>query len=137
MVPSDISGLIGSKVNLPPLVHNGLEIPGSEDLVAERVSLCSLTPTTRANTRMLQEQSIIRRGSSANSSASPVIQVSVAPCLLPEVDSVFTPSIVSTIHSSSSEGRSIRYALRSREITVEGTGGKGLPVLANGVGGKG
>ena len=72
-----------------------------------------------------------------NSSASPVIQVSVAPCLLPEVDSVFTLSIVSTNHSTSSEGRSIRYALRSREITAEGMGGKGLPVLANGVGGKG
>ena len=56
--------------------------------------------------------------------------------MMPEMDSVFTPSIVST-NSISSEDRSIRYALRSREITVEGPGGKGLSVVANGAGGKG
>ena len=60
-----------------------------------------------------------------------------APCSLPLTDSVFSPSIVSTNNSTSSEGRSIIYALRSREISIEGSGGKGLPELSSCVVGKG
>ena len=60
-----------------------------------------------------------------------------APCSLPGSDSVFSPSIVSTVPSTSSEGSGIRYALRSREISVEGSGGKGLPELSKRVVGRG
>ena len=56
--------------------------------------------------------------------ANPALPYSVAPCSLPLSDRVFSPSIVSTNISTSSEGRSIRYALRSREISFEGSGGK-------------
>ena len=69
--------------------------------------------------------------------ASPTIHYSVASCSLLSSDCVFTPSIVSTNISTSSEGRSIRYALRSREISFEGSGGKGLPDLSLRVVGKG
>ena len=51
-------------------------------------------------------------------------------------DCVFSPAIVSTL-SNSYEGSSIRYALRSREISFEGSGGKGLSDLSLRVGGKG
>lgn len=50
----------------------------------------------------------------------------VAPCQMPRVDTCLSPSIVSTNPSSSSEGRSICYALRSREVMFDGPGGKGL-----------
>ena len=69
--------------------------------------------------------------------ASLTIHCSVASCPLLSSDFVFTPSIVSTNISTSSEGRSIRYALRSREISVEGSGGKGFPKLSSRVVGKG
>ena len=69
--------------------------------------------------------------------ARPAFHCLVAPCTLPLSDCVFTPSIVSTNTSTSSEGRSIRYALRSREISFEGSGGKGLPDLSLCVVGKG
>ena len=62
--------------------------------------------------------------------ASPTFLCLVSPCPLPLSHSVFSPSIVSTNISTSSEGRSIRYALRSREISFEGSGGKGLPDLS-------
>ena len=68
--------------------------------------------------------------------ATPVIHCPVATCSLPSSACVFSPAIVSTL-SNSSEGSSIRYALRSREITFEGSGGKGLPDLSLRVGGKG
>ena len=55
--------------------------------------------------------------------ATPVIHYPVATCTLPSSDCVFSPAIVSTL-SNSSEGSSIRYALRSREITFEGSGGQ-------------
>ena len=61
----------------------------------------------------------------------------IASFLLPIADSFFTPSIVSTNPSTCSEGRSIRYALRSREIDVESSGGKGLSDLSKSVVGKG
>lgn len=60
-----------------------------------------------------------------------------APCSLPGSDSVFSSSIVSTVAFTSSEGSGIRFALRSREISVEGAGGKGLPVLSKRVVGRG
>ena len=69
--------------------------------------------------------------------ASLAFHCPVAPCPLPSSDCVFSPSIVSTNISTSSEGRSIRYALRSREISFEGSGGKGLPELSLRVVGKG
>jgi len=52
----------------------------------------------------------------------------VAPCRIPIVDACFSSSIVSTNASISSEGRSVRYALRSREVAFDGPGGKGLDV---------
>ena len=55
-----------------------------------------------------------------------VFHCPVTPCPLPSSDCVFSPSIVYTNISTSSEGRSIRYALRIREISFEGSGGKGL-----------
>ena len=69
--------------------------------------------------------------------ASLTIHCSVASCPLLSSDCVFTPSIVSSNISTSSEGRSIRYALRSREISLEGSRGKGLPELSMRVVGKG
>ena len=69
--------------------------------------------------------------------ANPALPCSVVPCSMPLSDSVFSPSIVSTNISSRSEGRSIIYALRSREISIEGSGGKGLPELSSRVVGKG
>ena len=62
--------------------------------------------------------------------ASPVIHYPVVSCPMPSNDFAFSPSIVSTNSSSSSEGKSIRYSLRSREISFEGSGGKGLPDLS-------
>ena len=69
--------------------------------------------------------------------ANPALPCSVVPCLLPLSDSVFSPSIVSTNISTSSEGISIRYALRSREISIKGSGGKGFPELSLCMVGKG
>ena len=58
-------------------------------------------------------------------------------CPLPMSECVFSPSIVSTKISTSSEGSCIRYALRNREISFEGSGGKGLSDLSLRVAGKG
>ena len=74
-------------------------------------------------------------------SGSPLVKSNVHcqadTCPLPLADCVFSPPIVSTKIYTSSEGSCIRYALRNREISFEGSGGKGLSDLSLRVAGKG
>ena len=97
---------------------------------------------SRAASSSLHQQSDMHRAVGGGFSGVPPLVCSaslssVAPCVLPPSESFFTPSIVSTNPSTSSESRSIRYALRNREISVGFPGRKGLPEAAKSVGGRG
>jgi len=142
------------------------QIPAGQRLCTDGGALIRLAPQTRAVTRSLLQQADVLRGTSSTppgmsmsifsspalsfcsefvaggggvviSGAPPALFSPVASCTMPPSESVFTPSIVSTNPSSSSESWSIRYALRNREISVENSGGKGLADVSRSGGGRG
>jgi len=140
------------------------KISVGQSLGSQEGDLHRLGPQTRAFTRSLQQQVVALRGTPSTTSGmslsfqpSPTIPLCsafvtgeggvgsvgmplvpvgpVASCNMPPSESIFTPSLVSTNLSTSSESRSIRYALRTREI--EHSGGRGLAEVSRCGGGRG
>jgi len=132
---------LGCSKALGPIV-DGLQTPKGQGLGSDGPTI-RMVPTSRADSSSLHQKFDIHRavgGGEISGTPPLVIFASPSPvvsCVLPPSESFFTPSIVSTNPSSSSESRSIRYALRSREISVEYPGGKGLSEVAKNVGGRG
>ena len=137
-VPMDqtaFNELLSSVVMTLSEVDKGMKVPGGsiDDSLGDGVN--ALDSPIQDGSRKISMQANIGGGSSTHPLDSQAFHCPVVPCTLPLTNNVLSPSIVSTNISTSSEG--IRYALRSREISVEGSGRKGLPKLSMRVAGKG
>lgn len=151
-MPSLHCGRLGSEDLLPPLVNIGLEHYGKAPPVVEGDTFSFKPSSMNLELPFFRQDSSAKRSGMSTfiSTAGSDLDDSMvlgggchgspprpaAHCNRPDVDCTATPTMVTSTHSSSSEG-SIRYALRNREIPDCGTGGKGLPELASSVGGKG